>query len=125
MLVGSIIVFSQGDSKGGLVLLIEAQIIGLIFWSVFPRKYQVYEDHIRILLGSPFSVKVGFNKIKAIEITGRLTFGINFATKLTRNHIEIIKKRGMSINITPRDNDQFVENANEALKRWLKASVNN
>ena len=113
----------SGDSSGGLALLAEAFIIGLIFWVVFPRKYQVYEDHVRIMLGGPFSVKVGFDKIKKIEVTSRLTFSVNFVTKFTKNCVEIAKKRGLSIAITPRDNDLFVEKANEALSQWKKISL--
>jgi hypothetical protein len=123
LLAASIYVLSLGDSSGGLALLVEAFIIGFIFWVVFPRRYQVYEDHVRIVLGGPFSVRVGFDKIKTIGVTSRLTFSVNFVTKLTRSYVEIAKKRGLSIAITPRANDLFVENANRALSQWLKTSA--
>ena len=122
MLVASIYLFSSGDSADGLALLIEAFIIGFIFWVVFPRRYQVYEDHVRIVLGGPFSVKVGFDKIKTIGVTSRQTLSVNFVTKLTKNYVGIAKKRGLSIAITPGDNDLFVENANQALSRWIETS---
>ena len=123
LLTASIYVLSLGDSSGGLALLVEAFVIGFIFWIVFPRRYQVYEDHVRIVLGGPFSVKVGFAKIEAIGVTSRLTFSVNFVTKLTKSYVEIAKKRGLSIAITPRDNDLFVENANRALSQWIKTST--
>ncbi len=75
-----------------------------------------------IVLGGPFSVKVGFDKIKMIGITSRLTLSVNFVTKLTKNYVEIAKKRGLSIAITPGDNDLFVENANRALSQWVKTN---
>ncbi len=121
MLAAGIYVFSSGDSDDGLALLIEAFIIGFIFWVVFPRRYQIYEDHVRIVLGGPFSVKVGFNKIKTLRVTSRQTLSVNFVTKLTKNYVEIAIKRGLSIAITPGDNDLFVENANQALIRWTEA----
>ena len=123
LLAASIYVLSLGDSSGGLALLVEAFIVGFIFWVVFPRRYQVYEDHVRIVLGGPFSVKVGFAKIEAIGVTSRLTFSVNLVTKLTKSYVEIAKKRGLSITITPRDNDLFVENANRALSLWIKTST--
>ena len=123
LLAASIYVLSLGDSSGGLALLVEAFIVGFIFWVVFPRRYQVYEDHVRVVLGGPFSVKVGFAKIEAIGVTSRLTFSVNFVTKLTKSYVEIAKKRGLSIAITPRDNDLFVENANRALSLWIKTST--
>jgi Bacterial PH domain len=122
LLAAGIYVWSLGDSPGSLVLLVEAFIIGFIFWAIFPRKYQVYEDHVRIVLGGPFSVKVGFNKIKAIEVTSRLSFSVNFVTTVTKSYVEIVKKKGLIIAITPRANDLFVENANRALSQWLKTS---
>jgi hypothetical protein len=117
-LVASIFLWLSGEIDGGIALFIEAIIVGLIFWFVFPRAYQVYEDHLRIVMGSPFSVKVRFQKIKTIRVTNRNSLTINFATKITQNYVEIAKKNGLSIAITPSDNDSFVENANQALNRW-------
>ena len=123
-LVGSISLFLSGDNSGSLALLAEAFIIGLIFWAIFPRKYQVYEDHVRIILGGPFSVKVGFDQVKAIEVTSRLAFSVNFVTKFAKKHVAIYKKRGLTIAITPMDNDLFVENANEAMIQWANTHIN-
>jgi hypothetical protein len=124
MLAGSIYLWSSGDTSGGLALLVETFVIGCIFWLVFPRRYRVYEDHLRIVLGGPFSVKTGFDRVKTIEVTSRQNFGVNFVTKFTRSYVEIAKKRGMSIAITPGDNELFVENANRALSQWLKTNGN-
>ena len=123
LLAASIYVLSLGDSSGGLALLVEVFIVGFIFWIVFPRRYQVYEDHVRIVLGGPFSVKVEFAKIEAIRITSRFVFSVNFVTRLTKSYVEIAKKSGLSIVITPRDDDLFVENANRAFNRWVKTST--
>jgi len=123
LLVASIYLLSSGESSCGLALLVEALIVGFIFWIVFPRRYQVYEDHIRIALGGPFSVKVGFDKIETIRVTSKFIFSVNFVTKLTKSYVEIAKRRGLSIAITPRDNDLFIENANRALSQWVKSSA--
>jgi hypothetical protein len=120
LLAGSMYLWASGESSGSLALLSEAFIIGLIFWSVFPREYQVYEDHLCIVLGSPFSVKIGFQNIKTIRITSRTGLTVNFATRITKTYVEIVKKKGLSIAITPTANDAFVENANLALENWLK-----
>jgi hypothetical protein len=95
-MVVSIYFWSSGDIEGGLAFLAEAFIIGLIFWFVFPREYQ------------------------AIRITNRTSLTVNFVTRITRNYVEIVKKKGLNIAITPADNDSFVVNANQALEHWLK-----
>ena len=118
----SIYLWSSGDSSNSLALLLEAFVIGLIFWFVFPREYRVYEDHLRILLGGPFSVKIGFQNIKTIRVTSRLSFGVNFITGITKSHVEIVRKKGWSIAITPALDDLFVENAIRALTEWLETN---
>ena len=123
LLASSIYLWSTGDALGSLVLLTEAFIIGLILWFVLPREYQVYENHLRIVLGGPFSVKVGFQNIEAIRITSRLSFNVNFVTRVTRSYVEIVIKKGMSIAITPTDDESFVEKANLALSQWVKTSA--
>jgi hypothetical protein len=123
LLASSIYLWSIGDAPVSLALLTEAFIIGLILWFVLPREYQVYENHLRIVLGGPFSVKIGFQNIEAIRITSRVAFSINFVTRITRSYVEIVIKKGMSIAITPADDESFVEKANLALSQWVKTSA--
>ena len=123
-LLGSgIYLWSADDAMGGLALLAEALIVGVILWFVLPREYQVYENHLRIVLGGPFSVKIGFQNVETISITKRLAFTVNFATKITRTYVEIVVRKGMSIAITPADDGVFVEKANQALSQWSKANA--
>ena len=122
LLASSIYLWSSGDTFVGITLLTEAAIIGLIFWFVLPREYQVYENHLRIVLGGSFSVKIGFQNIEKIGITNRVALTVNFATRVTRSHVEIVIKRGMTIAITPADYELFVEKANLALNQWAKTS---
>lgn len=119
-LAGSLYSWLSDDISGSLALLPSAFIMGLIFWLVFPREYRVYEDHLSIVLGGHFSVKAGFQNIKEIRITSRTGLTINFVTRITGSYVEISKKRGWSIAITPADSDAFVDNANRALRQWLK-----
>ena len=123
LLASSIYLWFTGDALGSLALLTEAFIIGLILWFVLPREYRVYENHLRIVLGGPFSVKVGFQNIETIRITSRLSFTVNFTTTITRSYVEIVIKKGMNIAITPTDDESFVEKANLALSQWVKTSA--
>jgi hypothetical protein len=87
---------------------------------VFPRRYQVYEDHLRIVLGGPFAIRIGFGQIKAIEVTSRMALTANFVTRVTKTYVRIVKKSGLDIAITPKSNDLFVDNAIRASSRWAK-----
>lgn len=124
ILLGSgIYLWSTGDAPGSLALVAEAFIMGLIFWLVFPREYQVYDNHLRVVLGGPFSVKIGFQNVEAIRITSRLAFTLNFVTRITRSYVEIVIRKGTSIAITPAEDQIFVEKANSALSQWAKTNA--
>lgn len=124
MLLGaSLYLWSSGEITGALVLLFEALFVGLIFWFILPRRYQVHEDHLRIVLGGPFSVKIGFKQIKTVEVTSKTALTVNFATRMAMTYVRIVTKKGLSIAITPKLNESFVENANLALHRWQETII--
>jgi len=123
MLVAGISLFSSGDSAGAILLFAETLFVGAIFWAVFPRSYQVYEDHLRIVLGGPFSIKVNFGNINEVVVTSKQGFTMNFVTRLTWTHVLINVKGGLDIAITPRDSESFIENANQALEEWREAGI--
>ncbi len=108
---------SSGVKRGGWVVLIEFFIIGLILFFLISRSYRIYEDHTGIVLDRPFAINVGFDKIRDIEIPGKLKFdfGVNFVTRFTGKYVAIVLKTGTVISITPRNSELFVENAGRAL----------
>jgi hypothetical protein len=119
-LVGSAVLLSSGETGGFLALLLEGLIVFLILWVVIPRKYQVFQDQIKIVFGGPFYVRIGFDNIKQIETTNKTYFTINYATAITRTYVRIEKKKGLSVAITPKSNEQFVENAKLAWQEWAR-----
>ena len=119
--VASIYFWVTGEAELSIVLLAQALVIGLVFWFVFPREYRVYKDHLCVVLGGPFSVNVGFGNVKAVRATSTTSLSINFVTRTTRSYVEITRKKGASIAITPTAPESFVEEANRALARWAAA----
>jgi hypothetical protein len=63
-----------------------------------------------------------FKQIKKIEVTKRTDITVNFVTAIAKTYVIIVKRRGLNIAITPKNNESFVENANQSLNRWLKMS---
>ena len=121
LLTSGAYLWTTGETEGGIALLLEATIIGAILWSVFPRKYQVYEDHLRIVLGGPFSIRIGFERISAVRVTSKTAaLTMNFASRFARTYVIIVRKGGLSIAITPKSNEQFAENANRAINEWVR-----
>ena len=120
LLAGSVYFGVSGDNASGLTMLVVALVIGLTFWIVSPRKYQVYEDHLQILLGGTFVVKIRFDQITSMGVTQSkgLHFTVNFTTTIANNYVRINKKKGLSVAITPKSDVLFVENANRSLRQW-------
>ena len=119
-LVGGAYLWSSGESEASVTLVAAGLIMAGIFWVVIPRKYQVYEDHLRIVLGGPLGFNIGFDKIRDIEVTRRTAMTINFVTTFAMTYVLILRKQGMSIAITPKSNDAFVENADRAMDEWAR-----
>ena len=93
--------------------------IMFLFYLVLPKKYQVFEDKLKIVLGWPLSVDISLTNISDSQITsGRKVFaywGIRFATS-SKSVVEIIRKRGLNIVISPSNGPLFIDRLNEACK---------
>jgi hypothetical protein len=99
-------------------------LMGAIYWVIFPRKYQILDSKIRIVLGGQFSFKVPFDTLETAGKPEGVSLGINFATTFLRQHaVEIKRKKGMNVNITPSNRDQFLENLNKAIFDWRRNNI--
>jgi hypothetical protein len=118
LIVMSLYMWTTGNGTAAPIFLVEALVIGVIFWAVFPRKYQIYEDQVRIVLGGSFSVKIKFDKIQSVGTSNNSLLGMNFATRVTNDYVAITRTNKTSVNITPYDTKLFIVNLNRALDTW-------
>ena len=91
----------------------------VLFRLVMPRKYQVYSDKVRIVLGGPFAWNIPFSTIKEVRpSSGASTFvynGVRFATS-SRDLVEIRRSRGCNVVISPSNKDVFLEQVRTAMQ---------
>ena len=117
--VAAIIFAINRDFEAFPVLLGEALLFTLIFYFIMPRKYQIYQDKVRIVLGSPFAINIPLSTInEARHSSGIKSYfysGIRFATS-SRYVIEIVRSKGMNYVISPQNGDLFLEQLNQAFK---------
>jgi len=100
-----------------------ALLMGAIYWAIFPRKYQILDSKIRIVLGGPFSVNIPFDNLETAGKQEGIRLGLNFATTFLSEHaLEIKRKKGMIVNITPDDRDRFLESLNKAVYDWKRGA---
>jgi hypothetical protein len=114
---------SRVDITGTWFLLGTAVFLGLLFYIIFPKKYQVYEDRIRIVLGGPFAINVPFAAIKEIRPapagSGSVYTGLKLATN-AKNIIEIVRTKGMGMIISPANRDLFLQQVNQAMTNYAR-----
>jgi len=91
----------------------------LLFKAILPRRYQIFQDRARIVLGGPFALNILLSDISEARLApgGRafIYWGIRFATS-SSGVVEIVRKKGMNVVISPANADMFLEQLNRALK---------
>ncbi|MBM3120327.1 MAG: hypothetical protein FJ006_12440 [Chloroflexi bacterium] len=94
------------------------------YWAIFPRKYVVLGSKVKIVLGGQFSFNIPFDNLEIARTPKGVSLGINFATTfLSRHAVEIVRKKGVNVNITPSDRELFLENLNKALNDWRRYNL--
>jgi len=111
------VIFIYQDTEAAIVMFGVTLFDALLFKVVLPRRYQIFEDRLKILMGGPFAINISFSNIEeARPASGRKAFaynGLRFATS-TRHVVEIVRKKGLNIVISPRNGDMFLEQLNQA-----------
>ena len=119
LVIGAVILLVADESLGSLVMFIDAVFLFLLFYFIMPRKYQIYEDRIKIVLGTPFAVNIQLSSIKEIRrVSGSKAFiysGVRFATS-ARCVVEIVRRTGMNYVVSPQNGDVFLDILNQVIK---------
>jgi hypothetical protein len=93
---------------------------GLLFYTIIPRRFEIYEDKFRIQLGWPVALNISLRNIQEAKPgnPGDVVayWGIRFGTSTT-NVVEIVRRRGMNIIITPQNAEEFIDQLNQAIAR--------
>lgn len=103
---------NEYEAKMGENILF-ASLIGImaLYWLILPRKYEIHEDRIKIVMGA-FSYTVelkSISEVKRAESWKVFAYkGIRFATS-AKNAVEIKRKKGVSILISPSNPELFIE----------------
>ena len=91
----------------------------LLFKLVMPRRYQIYSDKVRIVLGWPLAWNIPFTTIKEVRPASRVSAfaynGVRFATS-SKGIVEIIRSKGCNSVISPSNKEIFLEQVSRAMK---------
>ncbi|MCS7144966.1 MAG: PH domain-containing protein [Archaeoglobaceae archaeon] len=101
------------------ILLASIVLIIAVYWAILPRKYEIHDDKLRIVFGI-FSYNIHIKDIaEARKLETKKAFiykGARFNTSI-KNIVEIRKKKGASLLISPSNPEIFIEFLNKAIKR--------
>jgi hypothetical protein len=118
---GLSIMDKEPEAANGLFIC--ALVIGFILWGIIPRKYVIMDDAVAIALNCGLAISIPLNKITTARMAKGFTFSANFPTTLSGKHaVEIVKRRSMSVVITPGDPEQFTRILNSMLGGRLPAN---
>ena len=99
-------------------------ITAVVVLALCPTKYQIFNDRIRIVIGWIFHFDIPFHKIEnatAARFGDLWGLSLNFINSYSSDDIlQITRKRGAKIHITPWDRKLFLEHLNKALNDWRR-----
>jgi len=114
---------TETEEEDTIGLFASTAFVLVLFWLILPRKYQILEEKLRIVLGGPFSFHIPFETIEtAKHLSGAkaATFwGVNFSPTL-KNIVGIKRKKGMNVTISPSNPSLFLENLDKAMTDWKR-----
>ena len=89
----------------------------ILFRMILPRRFQILSDKLRIVLGGPLAINIPISDIEEVRsrtgIKAFIYFGVRFATSSSHT-VEIIRKKGLNMVISPTNDDEFIKQLNQA-----------
>ena len=105
------------STEEGIVLFGAALFPCMLYRLLLPRRFQVFDDKLKIKLGGPFAFSIPLSDITDVKSrTGAKAFffrGIRYATS-AKHTVEIIRSKGLDIVISPENDDMFLQQLNQA-----------
>lgn len=116
LVTGVVLLFE--DITGALAMFGITLFDALLFKTILPQRFQIFEDRLIIALGSPFAINIPFSNIRDVRsASGSKAFvywGLRFATS-SHGIVEIVRKKGLNLIISPANAETFLEQLNQAL----------
>lgn len=90
----------------------------LLLAAILPRRYQIYQHQVRIVLGGPFALNIPLSDIREARLVSGsdrfIYWGLRLATS-SSGVVEIVRRKGLSLVISPVNADRFLEQLNQIL----------
>ena len=121
-LIIAIVVLPQ-DIQGAAIMFGVTVFDAILIWCILPKRFLVYEDRLKIVLGGPFSITTPFRDIiqvrQATKDMAWVYWGYRLGTS-TKFQVEIERKNGLGVIISPYMEDDFIEQLNLARENYIE-----
>ena len=91
----------------GLILFGTVIFYAFLFHAIMPRRYQVWSDRLRIVLGKPFSFRIMLATVSEVRdasgVKALFYSGIRWATSV-RSVVEVRRRKGLNVVIVGKVN---------------------
>lgn len=112
------VVFLRFYVGGAAIMFGLTVLFAIMFYLVIPRRYQVYNTKLRIVLGWPLGWDIPLSTIREAQPADAFDAwayaGVRLATS-SRTPVEIVRRRGWNVIISPSDREVFLNRLNEAM----------
>ena len=119
------IVFITIDLLGAVMMFGVTVFDALLFYAIIPRRYQIFQDRLRIVLGRPFAINIPLSTIteaRAAPASEAFVYwGVRFATS-AKSVVEIVRHKGLNLVISPANRESFLEQLHQALEDYRQAT---
>jgi hypothetical protein len=117
------IVLTAVDILGAAIMFGVTVFDALLLWCILPKRFLVYEDRIKIVLGGPFSYTIPFLDIVEVKQATRdmavIYWGMRLGTSL-KFQVVIERKNVLSVLISPSMENAFIEQLNQARENYIE-----
>jgi hypothetical protein len=121
-LIVAIILLTQ-DILGAGIMFGVTVFDAILFWCILPKRFLVFEDRLKIVLGGPFSYTIPFRDIVEVKQATKdmavIYWGMRLGTSL-KFQIVIERKNGLSVLISPSLEGEFIEQLNLTRENYVE-----
>jgi len=111
---------------GAVIMFVATAIDAVVIRAVLPKRFEIYEDRLKIVLPGPFHLTIPFRDIirvgQATKDTAWIYWGIRFSTS-SKYLVEIERKNGMNVILSPSMEDRFIEQLEQVRGNWKEPGI--
>lgn len=121
-LIVTVVLLTQ-DTLGAAIMFGVTVFDAVLIWCILPKKFLVFEDRLKIVLGGPFSYTIPFRDIinvsQATKDMAWVYWGLRLGTS-QKYQVEIDRKNGMGVILSPSMEKEFIEQLNQVREYYIE-----